>query len=282
VVLYHPPPGSKSSVLTLASQVSQIVVVDNTPGDTAWANDPSIRSLQNLRWIGQGENRGIAHALNRGLEAAEEAGDEWMVTFDQDTVIEPGFVDRLLEAALAAPPRERAAMIAPALPGDGGGAGLARVARAITSGALARVDAVRAVGAYREDLFIDYVDFDLCSRLRRAGHHILRHGGVVLRHAIGTPRASEVLGLRVITSNHAPVRRYYKIRNRVVMVREHFAAEPAWMTRQIFSTFWEVAKIAIFEDERAPKLRMMARGLADGLRGRMGSFEQASRRDGPG
>lgn len=281
VVLFHPSDGSRAAIEELASQVHRLAVVDNTPGGASGVFDEVIHSCRNLEWITLGKNRGIAYALNRGLEVAEREGAGWMLTLDQDTRIEPGLVAHLLEAAGSYPDPGRVAMVAPALPRDGGSTGVTAIPRAITSGALARVAAVREVGAYREDLFIDYVDFDLCSRLRKARHVVIRCGDVVLQHRIGSPTTRRVLGFPVTTSNHAPIRRYYKIRNRITMVREHFLAEPAWMTRQILSTFWEVTKISFLEQDKLAKLGMMARGLADGLVGRTGSFEQASGRGGP-
>ncbi|MGA8891044.1 MAG: hypothetical protein WB493_05710 [Anaeromyxobacteraceae bacterium] len=220
--------------------------------------------------MGNGENQGIGAALNRATERAAAIGAAWVVAFDQDSGIQKGYVARLLHAALRHPAAERPALVVPALAGDGLGSGMVRVERAITSGSLASVGAMVGIGGYREDFFIDYVDFEMCLRLRRAGHWILRDGGVTLEHRIGSPRTVQLASLSITTTNHSPIRRYYKCRNRVAMVRGYFGDAPAWLSREILSTVWEMAKILMLERGKGAKIGMMVRGVRDGLAGRMG------------
>jgi rhamnosyltransferase len=268
VVAFHPTEEIREHLRILAGQVERVVVVDNTPGSGpvsfAAANLPP-----NVSWRPLGENLGIARALNVGIEEAEQGQFDWLIAFDQDTGIEKGYVARLLARAGSDP---EVGMVVPRLASDPTPAPSGEVRRAITSGSLTRVAAFARAGRYRDDFFIDAVDFEFCIRLRRAGYRILQDGETVLRHAVGSPRAVSVAGIPVVTSNHAAVRRYYKIRNRVVLVREHFTDEPAWLSREVLSTGWEVLKILLLEEERGAKLSMMARGAIDGIRGRMGPW----------
>jgi rhamnosyltransferase len=268
VVAFHPTEEIREHLRILAAQVERVVVVDNTPGSGpvsfASANLPP-----NVSWLPLGENRGIARALNVGIEEAEQGRFDWLLAFDQDTEIEEGYVARLLARAGS---DTEAGMVVPGLEHERVAAPSGEVRRAITSGSLTRVAAFSRAGRYREEFFIDAVDFEFCIRLRRAGYHILQEGGTVLRHSIGAPRTGSIAGIPVVTSNHAAVRRYYKIRNRVVLVREHFLDEPAWLSREILSTGWEVLKILLLEEGRGAKLSMMARGAVDGLRGRLGPW----------
>ena len=269
VVAFEPADEVLEHVRVLSGQVERVVVVDNTPpgGPNALARG-ALRA--NVSWIRLGANTGIAHALNVGVEEAEKGGFDWLAAFDQDTEIAEGYVGRLLAAAGSDP---GVGMIVPGLEGVKATATSGDVRKAITSGSLTRVAAFARAGRYREEYFIDYVDFEFCIRLRRAGYRIHRDASTLLRHPIGAPRTGSIAGFPVVTSNHAAVRRYYKVRNRVAMVREYLVAEPAWLGRDVASTGWEVVKILLLEDGKGAKLSMMARGALDGLRGRMGPWQ---------
>jgi rhamnosyltransferase len=267
VVAFHPPAEIAERLRALAPQVEQVVVVDNTPVEAGAGTPGGLPG--NVLWNRLGQNRGIAHALNVGVDAAQFGGYDWILAFDQDTEIDPGYVQRLLAGAGE---DSTVGMIVPSLESAGVPGRSGDVRRAITSGSLTRVAALGKAGRFREDFFIDYVDFELCIRLRRAGYRIFQDGSTVLRHRIGAPRTAKVGGLSVVTTNHAPVRRYYKVRNRVVMVREHILDEPLWLGWDILSTGIEAVKILLLEDDKAAKLGMMARGALDGFRLRMGPW----------
>jgi rhamnosyltransferase len=270
IVLYHPPPHTEDLALQLAPQVRRLVIVDNTPAGASWAHSDRLRALDNLTWVGFGENRGIAHALNAGALVDVEQQCGWYATFDQDSTVEPDFISRMLGAMATWPGVEKVGMVVPAMPWERPGPRRSTIRRAITSGAIVRFDVLRAAGGFREDYFIDYVDFEFCIRLRKLGYDILRNGEVTLGHQIGDPTTKIVFGARIVTTNHAPVRRYFKCRNRMAMVKEHYAAEPLWLSKELLSTGWEMLKIAMLERGKVEKLRMMTEGLLDGLAGRLG------------
>jgi len=280
IVLYHPGAGVEGSITTLAPQVERLVVFDNTPGKSSLFGSPRLASIPNLSWVSDGRNLGIGVALNRALQMAQELGIRWVLSFDQDSEVQGDYVARMLPGDAGSDTTGAVAMHVPALPGDGLGPGTMDVARAITSGSIAHVNALLDAGGYREDFFIDYVDFEMCIRLRRRGNRIVRHGDLVLGHRIGSPSTAAFAGMAVTTTNHAPVRRYYKLRNRVEMVRRHFTAAPLWLTREVLSSFWEAGKILALEDDKAMKLRAMVRGVRDGLSGRLGPLSPGSGADG--
>jgi GT2 family glycosyltransferase len=55
----------------------------------------------------------------------------------------------------------------------------------ITSGNLLKVSAFERIGGFREDLFIDSVDFDFCLRLKKSGYRIMRCNQAILYHSLG-------------------------------------------------------------------------------------------------
>ena len=144
-----------------------------------------------------------------------------------------------------------------------------QVDRVITSGALCRVHALSSVGGVRRGLFIDFVDWDLCFRLRAQGWEIAVAPEAVLNHAIGQGVSHRLLGLRVVTTNHSPDRLYYRYRNFVLLAREgRFRTRSSWFLRTTLSLFATPAKILLYEDRRRAKLGAIVRGVRDGWRHR--------------
>lgn len=141
----------------------------------------------------------------------------------------------------------------------------------ITSGALCRVSALNDVRGFTEDLFIDHVDHDICLRLRARGWRIVIDPAAVMRHSIGRMRTHQVAGLGIRNSHHGADRQYYKYRNFLLLVRRGTARHDLrWALRTLLALTWGPLKIVAFEDERKAKLRGVADGIRDGIRGRAG------------
>ena len=133
-------------------------------------------------------------------------------------------------------------------------------------------DRGRKAGPFREDLFIDFVDNEYCLRLRRQGFKVLRANLSLLYHSVGDTCKYGPF----IATNHPPLRRYYKTRNRFLVNRlyrrdfpGHCLFDRVRMTKEIFS-------ILLFEREKVAKLRMMWRGYLDYRRGCFGKYEEVS------
>ena len=68
-----------------------LIVVDNTPG-----RDLDLRA-DRLVYIPLGDNLGIATAQNEGIGQARESGCDYVIFFDQDSVIPEGYANRMVE-----------------------------------------------------------------------------------------------------------------------------------------------------------------------------------------
>lgn len=222
------------------------------------------------------ENIGVSGALTIGLEHARSS--EWMLTFDQDSVIDAAFLDALLATSVSVDPQ--IAMIGPHVIDAASGDLLQGRAESvapydapliITSGALCRTAALDDVGGFREDLFIDHVDHDICLRLRGQGWRIAIEPAAVMRHSIGRMKTHKVAGVGVRNSHHSADRQYYKYRNYLLLVRRGTARHDGrWALRTLLALIWGPIKIVAFEDERLAKLKAIVAGVRDGLLGRGG------------
>jgi rhamnosyltransferase len=244
--------------------------------------------------VPQGRNIGLGAALNIALRLAHEDGFEWLLTLDQDSQADEFFVRgmrHVLEVVAAGQLElgERVAVIAPTHfcpvsnrytkpTGRYIRDGLSLTNSAMTSGNLLRVGPVLEIGGFREDFFIDWLDHELCLRIRHSGRAILKANSVVLTHSVGHPTMVRSGAKLKCVTNHTPVRRYYLYRNWSWTLR-HYRAQ---MGRAERAVEWRRMRKAIqttlrYEPNRWAMLRYIVRGLWDGWRDRLGPFDDAAR-----
>ena len=218
-----------------------------------------------------------ARRLAQKCIAATEAS--WLLPFDQDSQIDVGYVRALTQSPALDDPQT--AIVAPivfeqamsrVVQGHDEWSEPTEVRRVITSGALCRVAAIAAVGGVRTDLFIDYVDYDLCLRLRTGGWKMVVEPAARMNHRIGEMSRHRLIGVfPVFTSNHSADRQYYKYRNYVLLARDGTLwRDPTSAVLDGAALLWGPAKVLLFEGDRVAKLRAMAQGVRDGIRGRAG------------
>jgi GT2 family glycosyltransferase len=281
IVSYNPTASLPHLVETLMSAGIPVEVVDN-------ASSAGLEHLLAARDAGANvttldTNTGVAGALQTALDATTA---EWLLTYDQDSVVTPESIARLVGSTATA--SARVAIVGPLvldqasgepLQGDPTKTDWYEVERVITSGALSRVVALRAVGGFRTDLVIDFVDWDLCVRLRKARWLIAVEPAAILEHSIGRATTHHVpLVGDVTTSNHNPDRQYYKYRNYFLLARAgKLGPDTRWSVRTALGLGLGVGKVLAFEDDKAAKLGAIAAGVRDGVTGRTGSREAALR-----
>ena len=179
IVLYHQ---SVEEVMQRISgwmgEVGYILLVDNTEGLPVGRKVLSER----VDYSAFGENRGIAFALNYGMEECIRRGFRWVLTMDQDSC----FVTSLkpYEELIASSGAERVGLFYP-LYEIGGVRVKSPEKRVLQSGSLVNADCWKLVGGYEERYFIDYVDYDYCARLLGTGCRIQNVSEVILFHKPG-------------------------------------------------------------------------------------------------
>jgi rhamnosyltransferase len=282
VVSYHPDADFPIRLRSVSPQVGTIVVVDNGSADTKRnllreaASDPKIDVIFNV------ENFGLARALNIGIQRAVTLGYSWVLLLDQDSRVDRDMVRTLWDIQVSIPDRERLAVVgsnysditsrAPgtiehaALDGD-----WEEVEFVITSGSLLPLAAYFALGPFREEFFIDYVDEDYCRRARAKGYRVVRSRKHLMSHAIGSPTQHEIFGVKKWTTNHSPDRRYYIARNNTVLLREYgnFRAG-MWALKSLSRCLRQCKRIMLHEPMKTRKIAAVIQGWWDGIRGRMG------------
>ena len=280
IVTYHPSPQLLEDFHTVADQVDGLVIIDNgsTADELSLLRDTSKRLGSQL--IENPENLGVAEALNQGVHVAKEHGYTWVILFDQDSSIRPGFIDQMFETWSDHPQRDRIAAIHPRYRDPKTGRELL-VRRAkdggpitsMTSGALMPVWAFDKIGWFASEYFIDCVDTEYCFRIRAAGYLIADSAQAELVHAAGNAQVRTMLGVSFQPTYHSTMRRYYMARNRIVVFRKYVSIFPQWAFIPLFDSIRETIKCFLGEPDRSIKFRRFLLGTWDGLTGRMGKRE---------
>ena len=291
MVTYRPTlPESGALLDALAPQVSRILVVDNgSPADVAAALRARVED-HGGEFVPLGTNRGIATAQNIGIARARELGARFVLLSDQDSLPAPDMVRCLRDGFARARRSGAVAAVGPITvdarnpgapllfsdhrwgprradlpPTDGA---LVPVSFLIASGCLIDAQSFDTVGAMDDGLFIDHVDLEWGLRARRAGFGLFGVVGAGLDHALGD-ETQRIPGRRRAVHLHSPTRNYYMARNTVALVRRDLLPKAwrwgyaAWIVK--YGVFYVLAVAP-----RGARLRLLLRGLADGLGGRMG------------
>ncbi len=288
VVTYRADDEAVENLKAVIAECTRVLVVDN--GSPA-AITAAMSLLPGVTVLPQGENIGLAAALNVGLEHAANLDCKWVVTFDQDSRPEPGMVAAMLTTQRNHP---LAAVIGPQIHEEGSdparyrwvarhgalpflfrrvpctGADLPAVTMMVTSGSMVEVATWRRLGGFDAALFIDYIDTDFCLRAIRAGRSVAVAGQAVLRHRLGARQTRKVLGRDFRPTHHAAFRHYYMARNRVRMWRRHAWAVPHWAAFDLSFALYNYTRVLLFEDQRWAKVKAIVRGTWHGLCGRTG------------
>jgi rhamnosyltransferase len=278
IVTFQPALDDLCNLGLVRTQVEELVIVDNGSSQATLRELREASSRLRFKLMENGENRGLAAGLNQGACWARAQGYEWVVFFDQDSVVTANFISTLLEAYLSSPLKEQLALVVPRYVDRRSGLPLrgrydcgGELEFAMTSGSLMPLSFLERQGWFEESLFIGGIDFDYSLRLRAAGYKLAECREALLLHAPSSPRIHRVFGIKLFTtSNYSAVRRYYSERNRVWLRRKYFARFPLMCLDLYWSSIKEIIKILLAEKEKAKKLHYIGRGVWDGWRGRMG------------
>jgi rhamnosyltransferase len=147
---------------------------------------------------------------------------------------------------------------------------LVDVKTVITSGSLIPLAVVTRVGRFRDDFFIDHVDDEYCLRARAMGYKVMITREPLSVHALGSRVVRQLPWRTIGSSNHSPARRYYMMRNHVILAKEYAIREPGWVIQTVCARSKSFVALLLVDDDRLLKSRLIWRGFVDGMSGRTG------------
>ncbi|MAN74814.1 MAG: glycosyltransferase family 2 protein [Microbacterium sp.] len=270
VLCYHPDAAVIGNVHALLQQVSRVFVINNSPDAQTAAALAPLAAEARVTVIDQAGNVGVGAGFNAGMRSALDAGYPFVWIFDQDSTVAPGMLNALL--AYSGRHGTRTGVVGPALRAaetgrvydSDRGIGARDVNTLISSGSLFSAALLREVGLHDADLFIDYVDHDICLRAKARGYVNVKVFDTLLDHRFGDSQPAEIFGRRVYLANYSPLRHYYSARNRIILLRRF--GPRGWLGDDLRYSIKAWVKMLLLETGRRAKVKAAARGTWAGIR----------------
>ena len=267
IVLYNPDLiRLKQNIESIYHQVGMIILVDN--GSDNIDKIEEIYGNTNGIFIIKNEvNLGIAAALNQIIGKCDIEGIEWVLTLDQDSISPMNLIEEYSKHIT----KSRIAIITPNIKDINSNKMALNnninkyeyVEECITSASLTNVQICKEIGYFDDRMFIDYVDFDYCTRVRLNDYKILKVNTATLIHEVGTLKEIYLFKKKIEVYNHAPIRKYYYCRNIIYYCNKYKGKIN--VKRSYMKLFKRFIVVLLFERNKISKIRAIMRGIKDGL-----------------
>ncbi|MDF2433177.1 MAG: rhamnosyltransferase [Mucilaginibacter sp.] len=267
IVLYNPTNSVIKNIESYLPFLNTLYVIDNTE----CVDEELIKKIKLLDaeivYIQQGDNKGIAWALNKGAALALELGYQWLLTMDQDSYfLGNEFFDSWhtninytigLVAASYTNDYDRWQKEYSQLYNE--------IHFAVTSGNIINLKSWENVGGFEEKLFIDEVDHDYCLKLRKHGFKILISKKVLMGHMVGqlyNGRNNEFTENKIFIL-HSPLRYYYISRNVLYLCKKYFFTDFDFIARRFYYLIKALVKILLMYPDKVIYLGFFFKGIKD-------------------
>ena len=268
VVLYNNLP--KDYDYIIRKNNIHLIIVDNTPDQDLCIIDELID------YIPLKENMGIAYALNVGCKRAIEYQAKWALTLDQDSDVPLNMMQEYMNYLKGK--GGRIGLICPLInvyhgenkqPSDS----VEEIDLAITSGSLINLKAYKEIGGFKNELFIDEVDFEYSLNLRAHGYHLYQLNYVIMQHQVGNTVEYRILGKHLFYVPHHNYLRHYYMQRNSLYVCEMYKNRFPHIKKNFFQTILPLVKIVFFEKDKIRKLQYRYWGYCDYKNNNMGRFK---------
>lgn len=268
VVLYHPDPDVILNISTYYKSVDRLIVIDNSEKDNISVKNEIQKNFPEVIYRSLNRNAGIAAALNIACDIAVQNNCDWILTMDQDSSFAQREVTQMIDNIPAAQALfKNIGIISPfhVLHEEHAVKATEHYTEkkiVMTSGNLLNLDAYTVTGPFEEKLFMDFVDYEYCLRLRKYKYKIIQNNLVYLKHSLGNFGIKKIFSQKIGVSNHNSLRRYYMTRNSLYVGFKYFRLDKLFffhMLKNIF--FWDPFIIISYEKNKLTKLKSIGRGI---------------------
>lgn len=249
--------------LCYEKQADKVFLLDNGKCDIN-ANDlPSI-----YVYVKNEKNLGLSSAFDKVLLTNEFQDDDFLLFFDQDSVIPDLFIHNLIKSFEKVEQEYNIGLIGGFFKDSNTNndskrrikrkisEGIYVVPTLITSSMLTRYKYLKKVGFWNEAYFLDLADFELSFRYRRNGLNCAVDENVVFTHTLGENISGKEHYLN-------PFRYYYIIRESTKMLFERINFFDK--SHFLFDLFFYPISIVLFEDKKGERLKYYFKGLSHGI-----------------
>ena len=268
VVWYNPSDEDKKNITSYLDGIDRLYIVDNSESVNKYFNSDKIEYIYN------GENFGIAKALNIGCELAIRDGFDWIITMDQDTIFDSSGINKIKDYIMNND-TSNYGIISPwhntKLHKSKPDQEFDYPLDVMTSGNFLNLEVYLKNGKFKEEYFIDGVDMEYCLRLKKNGYQVLRINSIEILHNLGDIEYKYFLKKELLCLNHNYLRVYYKVRNYNYINKEYGYLYPEFCKRiiKLKQLIW---CIIFYEKDKMRKLRSIYYALKDFKKGILGKY----------
>ena len=271
VVLYNPGLEVFDNIASYLSIVDTLFVVDNSTAVNKTLIEKIKKECKNAVYIPLNGNLGIAKALKEGLNQAMQDGADFCLTMDQDSKFPTTQIDDIKKYLLEYKKEYGIISLnAKGIDKNDDFTGLKDVDVWITSGNFIVMENYKKIEGFREELFIDLVDFELCEQFHNINKKVGIIGEICLTHKIGEPMIKRFLWKKVKVDNHPPIRYYYQYRNTEYLYRRNKSFYARWH-KEGYKV--ELVQMLLGVDKKE-RLKMIRKGRRDGKKGTLGPYKE--------
>lgn len=186
----------KDNINAILNQVEHVYIFDNASKNSKELQE-LVSSIEKVSLFLSPKNEGLSYALNYLMEKAITEGYEWMISMDQDSVLEDDTVEQfsqymnLQDVAIICPYiidfRRKYMKYEYDSKTD-------EIKMCITSGSMTRLSIWKKLGGFDDYLFIDLIDNDYCKNVVLHKYKIIRVNTVLMNQEFGkiTPRSEKI------------------------------------------------------------------------------------------
>ena len=289
----------KENILAVVDQVDRVIVIDNGSSNQAHLMDMLQQlGIKKIKLRCLKTNLGIGAAHNHGIAMAKEIDEDYVLLLDQDSLVKPDMVDALYDAVLQLESSGEivnlAAVGARYIGGLGNDSffvrfgwlkfkrqyclrsehGIIPADFLISSGSLIPMSSIEEVGSMDASLFIDHVDTEWFLRAKVKGFQAYGVCQAMMQHGLGEQTRSVRLfgiGRTRHVPQHKPFRYYYMFRNSLALYRRKELSRK-WKWNDLQRLLQIFMFYGICFGPRFQNLRMMFRGIWDGITNNMGKL----------
>lgn len=258
---------------SISKQVDRIIIVDNGSDKNTVNVLKELSKNKNTIIIFNDENLGIATALNQGAKIAIKENYKWLLTMDNDSIASNKMIENMILSynELNSEEKQNIVSIFPnhieeKFADDYNYYNEDKkeyIEYEITSGNLIKLDVLSKIGFWNENLFIDYVDYELCLRLSINDYKMLKVNNSILIHNLGNSVKKRFLNKTIIVGNHSFIRRYYITRNRLFIWKKYKKYNSLFVKNDKNKFVKEIFIILLYEEYKIKKIKMIIKGIKD-------------------
>lgn len=228
---------------------------------------------ENIELVIIGENIGLAKALNVGIRMCLQFNNcKYIALFDQDSLLFNdnslfricNLFDQNFTEKIALIGHETIEIKFNTHP-ISSNLELTEVEDNLTSGSIIPKYVFKEVGLMDENLFIDYIDYEWCLRVKSFGYKIFVSNQNFILHNLGDSFISIGKNKKPIHKN--PIRVYYIIRNNLILLSRPYISF-RWKFNHFIKLIYRIPGYIIFSKNKINTIRIIMNAIIDYWTGR--------------